>query len=73
MIFITKIKALHPITNELAEWMGDNIEAESELKAKDILNRTGRGYMKISGQLISEIPCFKGTLEADWSKRKDFD
>ena len=39
-----------------AKFAGDTVEAFTFKGAQRILNRTGRGYMKIDGKLVQEIP-----------------
>lgn len=54
-IFCTEIKAIDPKDGELKTWGGDNVKSITWTHAQEILNRTGRGYMKVTGELVSEI------------------
>jgi hypothetical protein len=67
----TKIKAIDPLTGELLEWCGPNIEAPSEILAKEYCQLNGLGYCFIDGELIMEIPC--DDLKPDFNKTVFYD
>lgn len=71
--WVTEIQAIDPITKTLKNWMGPYITAETFGKAVIHCQENGLGYCKVTGQLVSEIPCNPGTFEPDFSKRIDFD
>jgi len=71
-IWITEIKALDPASGEMKTYGGDNIEAPTFQMAQNWCNEN-KGYLKVIGELIAEIPCKKGTYEADFSKMVDYD
>lgn len=52
--FVTLIQAIDPKDGVLKTFYGDYIEAENEEKAQEILNKTERGYMKVSGGFVKE-------------------
>ena len=70
-IYITEVRAIDPIDNELKTWCGDEIKAISEAEANHILQNTGRGYMKVIGILEAEIPCKNG-YEPDLKNMIDY-
>ena len=61
-IFTSEIQAINPITSKLCTWVGERVLAESEEEAQEILNKTGRGYMKVSGVHVEDMHCTK----EDW-------
>jgi hypothetical protein len=65
--WITEIRALDPISGEMKTYGGDNVEAPTFQMAQNWCNEN-KGYLKVIGELIAEIPCKKGTYEADFSK-----
>lgn len=71
-IWLTEIKALDPFTNEMKTWGGDNVEAPTFKMAQQWCNEN-KGYLKVIGELIAEIPCKEGTYEADFSKTVDYE
>lgn len=71
-IWITEIKALDPASGEMKTWGGDNVEAPTFEMAQNWCNEN-KGYLKVIGELIAEIPCKAGTYEADFSKIIDYD
>lgn len=52
--FVTLIKAIDPKDGNLKTFYGDYIEATDENEAQNILDETGRGYMKVSGGFVEE-------------------
>lgn len=52
--FVTLIQAIDPNDGNLKTFYGDYIEAKDENEAQNILNETGRGYMKVSGGFVQE-------------------
>lgn len=73
MKFCTTIQAIDPIDRELKTWGGPNIEAISFGMAELYCQQNGLGYCKITGQLISEIPCKDGTYDPDFTKQINYD
>lgn len=53
--FVTLIQAIDPKDGNLKTFYGDYIEAKDENEAQNILDETGRGYMKVSGGFVEEI------------------
>lgn len=70
--WITSIKAICPIRNELITFSGPNIKAPTAGLAHDYCQNNGLGYCHIDGELISEIPCKPNSYEPDWSKEVDY-
>lgn len=68
----TEIKALDACTGEMKTWAGDEVEAPTYELAQEWCNNN-KGYLKVIGELITEIPCKKGTYEADFSKMVDYE
>jgi hypothetical protein len=71
-IWLTEIKALDANTGEIKIWGGDNVEAPTWDMAQKWCNEN-KGYLKVIGELISEIPCKEGTYEPEWDKAIDYD
>lgn len=68
----TEIRAIHPYTGHLVTWEGDVVLAPTMKLAQDWCD-THKGYLKVIGELIAEIPCKIGTYEPDWDNRIDYD
>ena len=41
--------------------------------AREYCENNGLGYCHISDEVLSEIPCKKGTYEPDWDNKVDYD
>lgn len=70
--FTTTVRAIDPTDGELKTWGGDRVQAISWQHAQHILNTTERGYMKVDGELVAEIPCHQGTFDPDWDGMIDY-
>lgn len=71
-LWSTEIKALDAKTGEMSTWCGEHVEAPTwELAQEWCYNN--RGYLKVIGELIAEIPCKEGTLEPDFDKMIDYE
>lgn len=71
-LWVTEIEAIDPETQEMKTWLGPYIKATSWENAQTYCKQNGLGYCRVTGQLISEIPC--GTdLEPKWMAKIDFD
>lgn len=64
-IWVTEILAVDPLDGELKRWCGQDIQAPTFNLAVEYCQLNGLGYLKVLGELISEIPCKEGTYEAD--------
>ncbi len=73
MIFVTEIRAISPIDGELKTYGGPNVPGINEQTAQEYCEMNGLGYCKVTGQLISEIPCKPGTYEPDFEKKVDYE
>lgn len=71
-IYVTEIRAIDPMDGELKTWAGPNIEAICYSEAEHIC-QTRLGYCKVTGMLVSEIPCKSDSLEPDFKNRTDYD
>lgn len=72
-LWCTEIKALDPRTGEMKTWCGDDIPALSASLAQQWLDNNYKGYMKVIGELVTEIPCKEDTYEPDWDKMIDYE
>ena len=52
--FVTLIQAIDHKDGNLKTFYGDYIEAKDENEAQNILDETGRGYMKVSCGFVEE-------------------
>jgi hypothetical protein len=71
-IWVTEIKALEAITGKMKTWGGENVEAPTWELAQKWCDEN-KGYLKVIGELVAEIPCKEGTYEADFSKMIDYE
>jgi len=71
-VWLTEIKAICPNTGELKTWGGDNVEAPTFEMAQIWCNEN-KGYLKVIGELIAEIPCKENSFEPDFSKMIDYE
>lgn len=53
MIFTTRIKAIDPLTNELKDWVGPDVEASSFPEAESYC-RNNLGYCVVYGEKIDD-------------------
>ena len=73
--FSTYLKAINPNTGELCTFCGTPIKAPSAQWAREYCDNSGIGwgYLFIGEELISVIPCKKGTdCEADFDNKIDY-
>lgn len=70
--WITEIKALSAKTGEMATWAGENVEAPSWELAQQWCDEY-KGYLKVIGELVAEIPCKEGSFEPDWDNMTDYE
>ena len=73
MFWSTEIEAIDPKTGKLTKWSGPIVPGISWQDAEGFCQRNGMGYCKVSGRIISIIPCVPGTLEPDLEKKIDFE
>lgn len=71
-MWCTQIKAIDPITGEMATWCGPNVPGINLEDAINYCQLNGLGYCEILGELMAEIPCNDGTYEPDFSKMIDY-
>lgn len=71
-IWLTEFRAPDVRTGEMKTWCGENVEAPSRELAQQWCY-DNRGYLKVIGELVAEIPCKKNTYEPDFSNRIDYD
>jgi hypothetical protein len=68
----TLITAISPVHGDLRSYVGPRVPGLTAEHAQQYCEENGLGYCKVDGQLISEIPCKKGTYEPDWDKEVFF-
>ncbi len=69
--WVTEIQAIDPHTGQLKTWMGDYVEAPTWELAQQWCDQN-KGYLKVTGELIAEIPCQKGSCEPDFNSMIDY-
>lgn len=70
--YVTEIKAIHPIRNEIALFGGPTVPGISFEDAQAYCNNN-IGYCKVIGELVSEIPTKEDGHTPDWDNRIDYD
>lgn len=71
-LFTTEIQAIDPLTGEMKTWQGDNIAAPTfELAAEWC--RNNKGYLKVIGELIAEIPAKSDGITPDFDNMIDYE
>lgn len=68
----TEIKALDAKTGEMKTWVGDTVEAPTWYMAQEWCNNN-KGYLRVSGELLSEIPTKSDGITPDWDNKIDYD
>lgn len=71
-LWCTEIRALEASTGEMKTWCGENVPGLTMKMAQKWCDEN-KGYLKVVGCLVSEIPCKQGTLDPDWDNRRDYD
>lgn len=71
-LYTTTIRAIKPSTGELTTYGGPNVPGISFADAQAYCENNELGYCKVDGELVAEIPCKEGTLEADFRKMIDY-
>ena len=71
-VWLTEIIAKSAKTGELKIWAGENVEAPTFELAQEWCD-TYKGYLKVIGELVMEIPCKEGSYEPDWDNAIDYD
>lgn len=70
-LYCTEIKATDWRTGRMTTWCGPEVPGISEADAQNYADQHFGGYLKVIGELVAEIPCKRGTYEADFSKMID--
>ncbi|WPV66299.1 hypothetical protein [Chitinophaga sp. LS1] len=70
--WVTKIEAIDPNDGMLKSWAGPYVDAPNKRLAQEWCN-TNQGYLKVVGELVSEIPTKEDGITPDWDKRIDHD
>lgn len=70
--WVTEIRAIEASTGEMKTWGGDYVEAPTWELAQEWCDRN-KGYLKVIGKLVAEIPCKDGTHEPDWNNMIDYE
>ena len=71
-IWITEFRAPDARTGEIKTWCGENVKAPTWELAQQWCFEN-RGYLKVIGEMVAEIPCREGTHEPDWDNMVDYD
>ncbi|WP_312306218.1 hypothetical protein [Chryseobacterium sp.] len=71
--YCTQMQVVNQETKELVWVDGMRIEAPTWELAQEILDKDNYHYLKITGKLVAEIPCKKGSFEPDWKNAVDYD
>lgn len=70
--WVTELYALDYNTGDYKTWAGDNIKAPTWQLAQQWCDNN-KGYLKVIGELIAEIPCKEGTIEPNWDEMTDYE
>jgi len=68
----TEIKAIEAKTGEMKTWIGEHVEAPTWDLAQEWCNNN-KGYLKVVGELVMEVPCKENSYEPDWGKAVDYE
>lgn len=71
-IFCTEMKVWDRVFNQFVSIEGQRIEAPTWQLAEEILIREDLRWLKITGELVMEIPCKKDSFEPDWEHGIDY-
>jgi len=71
-LWCTEIKALEAKTGEMKTWGGEHVQAPTWELAQQWCDEN-RGYLKVIGELVAEIPCKEGSYEPDFDKIVDYE
>ena len=70
--WVTEIMALEAKTDEMKKWCGDEVQAPTYELAQQWCDNN-KGYLKVIGELVAEIPCKEGTYEPDFENMVDYE
>ena len=70
--YVTEIRAIHPVRNEMAVFEGPYVPGISPKDAQDYCN-DNIGYCKVLGVLVCEIPTKEDGITPDWEREINFD
>ena len=70
--WLTEFKAKCAKTGEMKTWCGQNVVAPTRNLAQEWCYENA-GYLKVIGELVSEIPCKEGTYKPDWANEIDYE
>jgi len=71
--FVTELRAIDPKDGVLKTWCGQHIQVISIKDAQNYCEQHGIGYLKVIGELISEIPTKKDGITPDWNKEINYE
>lgn len=71
-IFLTGMKVWDRVLNQFVSIEGQRIEAPTWQLAEEILIKEDLRWLKITGELIAEIPCKKNSFNPDWKNGIDY-
>ena len=71
----TEVLALDPVDNSrgIRNFEGPKVVAPTRELAQQWLHERGIFYARVADELIMEIPCKKGSYEADWDNAVDYE
>lgn len=72
-LWVTKIRAVDPISGDLLTWAGPNVPGISWADAADYCQKNGLGYCEVEGELIAEIPTLNDGATPNWAGRIDYE
>lgn len=70
--WVTEIRAIKTATGEMKTFAGENVYAPTAELAQQWCDEN-RGYLKVIGELVAEIPCKAGTYKPDWENQIDYE
>ena len=72
-IFCTQMQVYDHINKQLVWVDGKRIEAPTWELAEEYIITEGYNWLVITGKLICEIPCKKGSNDPDWKNKIDYE
>ncbi len=71
-IFCTEMKVWDRVFNQFVSIEGQRIEAPTWQLAEEILIKKNLRWLKITGELVMDIPCKKDSFEPDCKNSIDY-
>jgi hypothetical protein len=70
--WVTEFRAIDQQDGQMKTWGGDEVEAPTFQLAQEWCYKN-KGYLKVIGELIAEIPCKDGTNEPNFKNIIDYE